>query len=146
MGNKYLKAVHYVVVAVLAGGVGVPFLNGQGLNGVTVISVLGALAVYLTKNTPKQPWARTLTSLYVTAVGSLVAAATTDDGVLQGFGAISGAEWQQIVFLGLGGAAVLSSSDEDGPVGSGAAEGGGVVTQRPAFDLDEDEDVPRGRI
>lgn len=114
--NKYLKAAHYVVVAVLAGGVGVPFLNGQGLNGVTVIAAVGALAVYLKKNTPTQPWARTVVSLYVAGAGALVAAATTDDGVLAGFAAISHAEWQQILFLALGGATVLSSSDEDGPV------------------------------
>lgn len=152
--KNWLKAAHYVVVAVLAGGVGVPWLNGEGLNGVTVIAALGALAVYIRKNTPKQPWARTVASLYTAGVGALVAAATTHDGVLAGFTAISGTEWQQILFLFLGGATVLSASDEDGPVGSGAAEGGGALpaggaSERPAFEFDEDEDGgarPRNRL
>jgi len=114
--NKWLKVAHYVVVSLVAGGFAIPLINGEGLNGVTIIAALGAIAVYITKNTPTQPWARTLAAVYVTAIGALVAAATTDEGGLAGFGAVSSAEWQQIAFLALGGAAVLSSSDETGPV------------------------------
>lgn len=117
--NPVLKVVHYVLVSVLAGGAGVPLLQGEGLNAVTLVAAVGALAVWLTKNTPKQPWARTLSGLYVAAASAL-AAAFTDQS-------ISAVEWQQILLAALGAGAVLSAADETGPVsepaGVHAAEG-----------------------
>lgn len=106
--NPVLKALHYVVVTVLAGGAGLPLLQGEGLNGVTVVAALGALGVWLTKNTPRQPWARTLTALYAAGAAALVAAFTDQH--------VSAIEWQQILLAFLGAGTVLSAADETGPV------------------------------
>ena len=114
--RPYLKALHYVAVALVAGGFAIPFFNGQGPNGVTLIAAAGSLGVYLKKNTPTQPWARFVVTLYTATISTLVAAATTNEGVLMGFSAISTTEWQQIILVALGGLTVLSASDETGPI------------------------------
>lgn len=108
MKNPFLKAVHFVLLAVVGGGVGVPLLQGEGLNAVTVVTALGALGVFLSRNTPKQPAARALAAVYTTVIAA-VAAAFTDES-------LSAMEIQQIVLAGLGAIGVYLGADETGVV------------------------------
>lgn len=103
-----LKAVHFVVLSVLAGGAGLPLLQGEGLNGVTLVSAAGALAIFLRRNTAKQPALRALIATYTAVVGAVVAAFTDQN--------ISAVEFQQILVAGLGALGVYLGADEDGVV------------------------------
>lgn len=103
----FVKFAHYLVVAALGSGVGVPLITGHGLNWNTLVFFVGAVAVYFTKNTPRQPWARVVTASYV-AGAALLASAWTDQH-------ISAEEWTQIILALLGTSVVGSAADEIGP-------------------------------
>ena len=107
MNRPLVKFAHYLAVATLGSGVAVPLLTGHGLNWNTVIFIAGALAVWFTKNTPRQPWARTVTAAYV-AGAAVLASAWTDQH-------ISAEEWTQILLALLGTGVVVSAADEIGP-------------------------------
>lgn len=106
--RPFLKPLHYVLVSVVGGSVFVPIVEGHGLNWATVVAVLGAVAVYLTRNTPKQPMARAVAASYAAGVMVLVTAFTDQH--------ITALEWQQILLAALGARVVLDSSDEIGPI------------------------------
>lgn len=117
--DKYMKLVHYVVVTVLASGVGVPLLQGEGFNLVTLVAVLGAVGVWWKANTPTQPHAKALVASYV--AGVTVLAATVEGG-------ITAVEWQQILLAFLGRFAVRDGANNP-PGPNGVTTDGGHVAR-----------------
>lgn len=103
----FVKFAHYLVVAALGSGIGVPLLTGHGLNWNTVVFFVGAVALFFTNNTPRQPWARVVTASYVAGAALLVSAWTDQH--------ISAEEWIQIILALLGTSVVGSAADEIGP-------------------------------
>lgn len=99
--KNYMRLLHFVAVTVLAGGAGVPLLQGDGFNGVTLVAVIGAVAVWFKGNSPTAPRAKFLVAGYVAAAAVLVAAYTDQH--------VSAVEWQQIILAALGAGTVLGS-------------------------------------
>jgi drug/metabolite transporter (DMT)-like permease len=95
--SRYLKLVQFVLLAVV-GGTGAALFDGHGLSrgelANIAVLVVTAVSVYLARNTPEQPWAKTAVAVLGAGVAVLTSAWSDHR--------ISPAEIQQIVLAVLG--------------------------------------------
>lgn len=121
--RPYLKLVQFVLLAVV-GGTGAALFDGHGLSGAElaniVVLVITAVSVYLARNTPEQPWAKT--AVAVLGAGVAVLTSAWSDA------RISPVEVQQIVLAVLGAVGVAAVANvppgpqPEAPVAEDAAD------------------------